>query len=112
MLDRQKVTYNIAGEGKRSQVKLTDAKQWKTNVASGSSELNYIEVEFGFEQPTGNYFIHGADNRTPYADIDFLAKAEPLISSDEDDESIAGGDDNGDDFMTLEDVQQWNITVD
>lgn len=80
--------------------------------ASGSSELNYIEVEFGFKQPTGNYFIHGDDNRTPYADIDFFAKAEPLISSDEDDESIAGGDDNDDDFMTLEDVQQWNITVD
>lgn len=76
--------------------------------ASGAPELNYVEVEFGLKQPTGNYFIHGADNRTPYADIDLLARAEPLISSDEDDESIAGGDD----FMTLEDVQQWNITVD
>ncbi|CAC5392148.1 unnamed protein product [Mytilus coruscus] len=38
--------------------------------------------------------------RTPYADVDFSAKTEPLISSDENDESSACSEDNGDDFVS------------
>lgn len=77
-----------------------------------SSKLNYIDVVFESKPHNGKFYIHGADDRTPYADIDFSAKAEPLISSDEDDESSINGKNNCDDFVSLEDVQQWNITED
>ncbi|VDI47750.1 Hypothetical predicted protein [Mytilus galloprovincialis] len=88
-LDIQEVTHKMAGE-----------------VNTSSSKLNYIDVVFEPKPCIGKFYIHGADNRTPYADVDFSAKAEPLISSDEDDES------SDDDFLSLEDVQQWNITED
>lgn len=78
----------------------------------GSLKLNYIDVVFEPKPCIGKFYIHGADNRTPYADVDFSAKAEPLISSDEDDESSVSGKYNDDDFVSLEDVQQWNITED
>lgn len=79
---------------------------------SGSSKLNYIDVVFEPNPHIRAFYIHGADNRTPYADIDFSAKAEPLISSDESDENSSCLENNCDDFVTLEDVQQWNITED
>ncbi|VDI33012.1 Hypothetical predicted protein [Mytilus galloprovincialis] len=79
---------------------------------SGSSNLNYIDVVFEPQAHSGKLYIHGADSRTPYADIDFSAKAEPLISSDEDDESSVNEKENCDKCVSSEDVQQWNIIED
>ncbi|CAC5424086.1 unnamed protein product [Mytilus coruscus] len=110
-LDKQEVTYKIAEQGKK-QFQLTDRKGRKRHTESGSSKLNYINVVFEPKPHIGTFYIHGADNRTPYADIDFSAKAEPLSSSDENDESSTCGGNNVDDFVSLEDVQQWNITED
>lgn len=62
----------------------------------GSSNLSYIDVVFEPQPHSGKLYIHGADSRTPYADIDFSAKAEPLISSDEDDESSVNEKENCD----------------
>lgn len=80
----------------------------------GSSKLrlNYVDVVFEPKPQNGKgkYYIHGAEKRTPYADIDFSAKADPFISSDE--ESFTCNEDNVADFVSLEDVQQWNITGD
>lgn len=76
-----------------------------------SSKLNYIDVVFDPKPHVGQFRIRGADNRTPYADIDFSAKAEPLISSDEDDEGSACVDNNDEDFVSLEDIKQWKIAA-
>ncbi|XP_052073487.1 fasciclin-2-like [Mytilus californianus] len=111
-LDIQEVTYKIAGEGKTKKFRRTDRKERNRNNERGSSKLNYIDVVFEPKPCIGKFYIHGADNRTPYADVDFSAKAEPLISSDEDDIRSINRKDNGDDFVSLEDVQQWNITED
>ncbi|CAC5422056.1 unnamed protein product [Mytilus coruscus] len=77
-----------------------------------SAKLNYIEIAFDPVQLKGKFYIHGNDNRTPYADIDFTAKVDPIISLDESDDSSSLNENNEDDFVSLEDVQQWNIHSD
>ncbi|VDI07333.1 Hypothetical predicted protein [Mytilus galloprovincialis] len=96
----------------KEKIRRTDRKDRNRNNESGSSKLNYIDVVFEPNQHIGGFYIHGADNRTPYADIDFSAKAEPLNSSDESDENSSCLENKCDDFVSLEDVQQWNITED
>lgn len=71
--------------------------------------MNYIEIAFDTVTNKRQFRIHGADNRTPYADIDFTAKADPMISSDESEDSSSLNENNENDFVSLEDVQQWNI---
>lgn len=77
--------------------------------------MNYIEVEFDATNQNSRFHIHGAENRRPYADIDFSVKADPLASSaDNDDGSYCCGDDANclnDDFVSVEDVQQWKINA-
>lgn len=72
-----------------------------------SAGLNYIEVEFDATNQNSKFHVHGADNRRPYADIDFSVKADPLPSSDDSDNETPSHAEN--DFASLEDVQQWRI---
>lgn len=76
------------------------------NIRYDSSTLNYVEVVFDPAEHKNKFHIHGVENRTPYADIDFSWTADPWTSSDE--ESLSSHEDNND-FVSLEDVQQWNI---
>ncbi|XP_052065162.1 uncharacterized protein LOC127704960 isoform X2 [Mytilus californianus] len=74
-----------------------------------SSGLVYIEVDFEPKQEKSGpklFYVHGSNRRSPYADIDFLAKADPLPESESDDNEI-----EEDDFVTLEDVQRWKIEI-
>ncbi|XP_063398875.1 uncharacterized protein LOC134683495 [Mytilus trossulus] len=67
------------------------------------SGLVYIEVDFEPNQENQNghkFYIHGSNNRSPYAAIDFSAKADPLPESESDDNDI-----EEDYFIILEDVQ-------
>lgn len=71
------------------------------------SGLVYIEVDFEPKQEKSDpklFYVHGSNNRSPYADIDFSAKADPLPESESEDNEI-----EEDDFVTLEDVQGWAI---
>lgn len=53
------------------------------NILQISKQLKYIEVLFD-PFPIGHTFvIRGAQNRTPYAHIDFDVYADPLSSSSE-----------------------------
>lgn len=54
-------------------------------------------------------YIHGAENKTQYVDIDLLAKADPLLSEDENDSVSSTRDNNDDDFVSLEEIQKWRI---
>ncbi|CAC5383873.1 unnamed protein product [Mytilus coruscus] len=74
-----------------------------------SSGLVYIEVDFEPKQEKSGpklFYVHGSNNRSPYADIDFSAKADPLPESESDDNEI-----EEDDFVTLEDVKGWAIEI-
>ncbi|XP_033758252.1 nephrin-like [Pecten maximus] len=47
--------------------------------------LIYLDVEFKEEKENGrNYVIHGIENRTDYADVDFTKRADPLPPDSED----------------------------
>lgn len=52
------------------------------------------------------FSIHSSSNRTPYADIDLMATADPLPESESDDNVS-----EEDDFFTLEDVQVCSIEI-
>ncbi|CAC5395122.1 SPEG [Mytilus coruscus] len=74
-----------------------------------SSGLVYIEVDFEPKQEKNDpklFYVHGSNNRSPYADINFSAKADPLPESESDDNEI-----EEDDFFTLEDIQGWAIEI-
>ena len=62
-----------------------------------------------FNQPSNRqkFVIRGAENRTPYAQIDLTTTADPLSSSDSDDNST-GDEPNDGDFMSLKNRQQWH----
>ncbi|XP_071179627.1 protein turtle homolog B-like [Mytilus edulis] len=107
-VDRQIVGYNIV-EKEDNLIPFVCKefnKRGEQNMNYDSSTLNYVEVVFDPAEAKSTFQIHGAENRTPYADIDFSLTADPLTSSDE--ESLPSHEDNTD-FVSLEDVQQWNI---
>ncbi|VDI52990.1 Hypothetical predicted protein [Mytilus galloprovincialis] len=111
MLDKQQVNFKIAGKvkgGNKSDCENVNQRQHR-NRKHDSTKLNYIEIAFDTITNKRQFRIHGADNRTPYADIDFTAKADPMISSDESEDSSSLNENNENDFVSLEDVQQWNI---
>ncbi|VDI69721.1 Hypothetical predicted protein [Mytilus galloprovincialis] len=53
--------------------------------------LNYTEVQFDNNTLSPKFYIHGSENRTPYADIDLSIKAAPLPDRESDDNEV---DDN------------------
>lgn len=71
--------------------------------------LNYSEVFFDNTTHSVSLYIHGADARTPYADIDFSATADPWSSSEEDETDVVSVSASNDDFVSMEEVQQWMI---
>lgn len=111
ILDKQQVNYKIAGKGKggnKSDCENVNQRQ-NRNRKHDSTKLNYIEIAFDTVTNKREFRIHGADNRTPYADIDFTVKADPIISSDESEDSSSLNENNENDFVSLEEIQQWNI---
>ncbi|CAC5424091.1 TTN [Mytilus coruscus] len=72
--------------------------------------LNYVEVMFDITTHNGVFCIHGSDARTTYADIDFSARADPLIILEENEESLSSCSVENDDCVSLEEVQQWMIS--
>ncbi|XP_052073005.1 uncharacterized protein LOC127711079 [Mytilus californianus] len=113
ILDKQLVTYKVTGKdkgGNKSDCENINQRR-NRNRKHDSTKLNYIEIAFDPVTIKREFQIHGADNRTPYADIDFTAKADPIISSDESEDSSSLNENNENDFVSLEDVQQWNIHI-
>ncbi|XP_052063841.1 uncharacterized protein LOC127703809 [Mytilus californianus] len=107
VVHEQNVTYQIS---KRDQKETQDQQQRSMNNGLDTQNLNYVEVMFDNTTNNGAFCIHGADTRTPYADIDFSAKADPLIILEENEESLSSHSVENDDFVSLEEVQQWMIS--
>ncbi|XP_071123146.1 uncharacterized protein [Mytilus edulis] len=108
--------YNFRNKGTDNNSKMKDMNMVQ-EVQAGTqgniqhnqnpSGLVYIEVDFEPKQENksgSKFYVHGSNNRSPYADIDFSAKADPLPESESDDNEF-----EEDDFVTLEDVQGWAI---
>ncbi|CAG2240900.1 unnamed protein product [Mytilus edulis] len=106
IVHKQNVTYQIS---RRDQLENKDHHQSSINNGLNPPNLNYVEVVFDNTTHNGAFCIHGADSRTPYADIDFSARADPLIISEENEESLSSHIVENDDFVSLEEVQQWMI---
>ncbi|XP_071120166.1 uncharacterized protein [Mytilus edulis] len=68
------------------------------------SGLVYIEVDFEPKQEKNGrkFYVYGSNNRSPYADIDFNVKADPLPESESEDNEFEEDEDY---FVTLEDVK-------
>ncbi|XP_076106082.1 uncharacterized protein LOC143074575 [Mytilus galloprovincialis] len=81
-------------------------------VEDDVSKLNYVEVAFDSKRTSKELYIHGAEKKTQYVDIDLLAKADHLCSEDENDSVSSTRDNNDDDFVSLEEIQKWRITED
>ncbi|CAC5424097.1 unnamed protein product [Mytilus coruscus] len=107
VVHEQNVTYQIS---KRDQKETQDQQQRSMNNGLDPQNLNYVEVMFDNTTNNGAFCIHGADARTPYADIDFSAKADPLIILEKNEESLSSHSVENDDFVSLEEVQQWMIS--
>lgn len=64
------------------------------------------------KQTPRDFYIHGADNRTQYVDIDLFAVADPLCNGEYNESSSSCTNYNEDDFVSLEEIQQWKINED
>ncbi|XP_069109260.1 uncharacterized protein [Argopecten irradians] len=54
--------------------------------------LIYLDIEFKEDKKNGrNYVIHGIENRTDYADVDFTQHADPLPSDEEESTNKGAG---------------------
>lgn len=59
----------------------------KKILFQNSAGLVYIKVDFEPKQNKNGpklFSVHGSNNRTPYADIDLMSKADPLPESESD----------------------------
>ncbi|CAG2221744.1 unnamed protein product [Mytilus edulis] len=107
--------YNFRNKGTDNNSKMKDMNMVQ-EVQAGTqgniqhnqnpSGMVYIEVDFEPKQEKSGrkFYVHGSNHRSPYADIDFNAKADPLPESESEDNEF-----EEDDFVTLEDVKGWAI---
>ncbi|CAC5400156.1 unnamed protein product [Mytilus coruscus] len=110
-IDRRKqIVHKQNVTSKKDKKENQDQQRSSMNNGSDPQNLNYVEVAFDNTTPNGAFCIHGADERTPYADIDFSARADPFNISKENEESLSSHSVENDDFVSLEEVQQWMIS--